>query len=37
MTTLFIIGKGVDLAYGFLTSHNHFKEYVRIEYENVVN
>ena len=33
MTTLFIIGNGFDLAHGLPTSYNHFKEYLRTEYE----
>lgn len=33
MTTLFIIGNGFDLAHGLPTSYDHFKEYLRTEYE----
>ncbi|MGF2144416.1 bacteriophage abortive infection AbiH family protein [Vagococcus fluvialis] len=33
MSTLFIIGNGFDLAHCLPTSYNHFKEYLRTEYE----
>ncbi|MFC0233929.1 bacteriophage abortive infection AbiH family protein [Vagococcus entomophilus] len=33
MATLFIIGNGFDLAHGLPTSYNHFKEYLRTEYD----
>lgn len=33
MQTLFIIGNGFDLAHGLPTSYNHFKNYLRAEYQ----